>query len=298
MAEKSRKRYATEVLRYTEWARERKHSATSLVDLDESLAAYLNVTFVAKAGVGKDSAAMLLSAIPYFVPRAKGKLPNAHQALRGWRAIKPTLSWPPLTWTLSVAIAVQMVRLGRRDMAIAALLSFDSMLRVGELTRLKVGDIVFAGREDPRFDPDLPTSGMRIRRAKTGREQYTTIDILEVRQLLEEHVRDRDRRAALFDFNSAQFRQFFERVCDQLGLPPVYVPHSFRHGGATRMHLLGKPMDSVMIKGRWSERKSARRYIQSGRALLASIRIPPDVYRAGRIFCRDVIRAFRLAQRL
>jgi len=220
----------------------------------------------------------------------------AAQALKGWRKARPTQSYPPLTWACTVAIAVQMARHGREDMGLACLLAFDSLLRIGEVSRLFREDIVLGDCFDPRVDEAYRGSGMRIRTAKTGKEQWADIISPAVRVLLRQHIMSCPPRSKLFTFTSDQFRRLFDCVCGELRLPAAYVPHSLRHGGATLLFLLGVPIDKILIRGRWAERKSARVYIQSGRALLLAREVPIAVAMAGRVLSHDIPRAFAEAR--
>ena len=103
--------------------------------------------------------------------------------------------------------------------------------------------------------------------------------------------------ASLFEFSStASFRSVFKRTCSLLGLPDNYVPHSLRHGGATRDHLDGKALEDILQRGRWASTKSARHYIQAGRAILMTTRVPDHLARAGRLLAADLLSSFTLAQ--
>jgi len=62
------------------------------------------------------------------------------------------------------------------------------------------------------------------------------------------------------------------------------VPHSLRHGGATADFLNGATIEQVMFRGRWQGMQSARRYIQTGRALLAAQSVPAHLNRLGILF--------------
>src|SRR5690349_2648427 len=44
---------------------------------------------------------------------------------------------------------------------------------------------------------------------------------------------------------------FFKSTCAALGLSERYVPHSLRHGGATRLHLQGVSIEDILLRGRW-----------------------------------------------
>ena len=46
------------------------------------------------------------------------------------------------------------------------------------------------------------------------------------------------------------------------------VFHSLRHGGATELFQSGMPLDNIAHQGRWRSLTTARRYINTGLALL------------------------------
>lgn len=50
--------------------------------------------------------------------------------------------------------------------------------------------------------------------------------------------------------------------------------HSLRHGGATHDFIRGMTIEWIMFRGRWASSKSARHYIQSGRAVMLSTAVP------------------------
>lgn len=92
----------------------------------------------------------------------------------------------------------------------------------------------------------------------------------------------------LFPFTTYQFRHVFKATCANLGLSDRYVPHSLRHGGATRYHhVLGWSIEDVLARGRWQSVKSARRYIQSGVAMLMSMHAPDNINDIAVMMARD-----------
>jgi hypothetical protein len=94
--------------------------------------------------------------------------------------------------------------------------------------------------------------------------------------------------ARLFPFKPHQFRRVLKAICVNLGLSDRYVPHSLRHGGATRYHhVLGWSIEDVLARGRWQSVKSARRYIQSGPAMLMSMHTPKAISDISLIMARD-----------
>jgi integrase len=92
----------------------------------------------------------------------------------------------------------------------------------------------------------------------------------------------------LFPFATYQFRRIFKAVCANLGLSDRYVPHSLRHGGATRYHHIhGWSIEDVLARGRWQSVKSARRYIQSGVAMLMTMQAPKNINDMGMVLIHD-----------
>ena len=77
-------------------------------------------------------------------------------ALRGWHKLHPVLSYPPLTWELTVLIALKM-SVQSWPLAVGTLLAFDCFLRVGELVGLKREDV--ADSSDARLGAGF--KGMR-----------------------------------------------------------------------------------------------------------------------------------------
>jgi integrase len=95
----------------------------------------------------------------------------------------------------------------------------------------------------------------------------------------------------LFPFETHSFRRLFKATCVNLGISERYVPHSLRHGGATRYHhVKGWSIEDVLERGRWASVKSARRYIQSGVAMLMSMAAPVHINKIAIGMARDPYR--------
>jgi hypothetical protein len=99
----------------------------------------------------------------------------------------------------------------------------------------------------------------------------------------------------LFPFTANQYRSCFKQVCSQLNLSSSYVPHSLRHGGATRWHLLGNSIEDILMRGRWSSTKSARRYIQAGRAMLLTVEIPSSLASKAQLLSQHLLLSILLS---
>jgi len=143
------------------------------------------------------------------------------------------------------------------------------MFRIGELTNLTREDVLDSG--DLRVSAEHKGLVLKLSKTKTGPNK--SVEVLEpaVITIFRDYIGDipiSKPKQKLFTFTGAQYRYQFKKACKQLGLSGLYVPHSLRHGGATRYYRVMKmPIEDVMFRGRWQSNDSARRYIQQGMAL-------------------------------
>jgi hypothetical protein len=75
-----------------------------------------------------------------------------------------------------------------------------------------------------------------------------------------------------------------------------YVPHSCRHGGATRLYQRNPlSIEAIKLRGRWKSTESAKRYIQQGVVLLSTVAVPAVVARLGAAFSDNLWAAIKAA---
>jgi hypothetical protein len=87
----------------------------------------------------------LCSSMPawsHHCPVLRLKLNRSRMCLRGWSRIRETRSHPPMTWELTVMFAMTMASWGYHSEAVATLVAFDCLLRVGEVTRMVATDVI------------------------------------------------------------------------------------------------------------------------------------------------------------
>lgn len=326
VGESTAKRYNASVDAFIEWVDTIGEDANSIDELDELLLDYFHVLY--ESGRGKTVASTTLYGILLRMPRLKYTLHASHQCLRAWNRMTPDQSYPPLTWELAVVIAVQMTRAGYLRYGIGVLVAFDGLLRVSELCNLMITDIADDG--DTRVSTEHKGTLIRIRSAKTGKNQWVRIvepSVIQLlRWLLAQHghgqhgsshgnkvvsnrsshtTKSRSNQSSrtikvqmrqfeecrLFPFATYKFRRVFKATCANLNISERYVPHSLRHGGATRYHHVhGWSIEDVLERGRWQSVKSARRYIQSGVAMLMAMDAPDHINRIAINMARDPYR--------
>lgn len=226
-----------------------------------------------------------LHAVIHYRPDVRAHMFVSRQCLKGWERVKAIASHPPLTWELTVVIACTLARSGFHGPAIAMLVAFDCYLRVGELTRLRLRDIIMPS--DARMGQAHTAMAVCLGKTKTGLHQSVSVDRPDVASLLRAWVRALARPATdlnpfVFAFSPDHLRRLIRAACVQLGVGhTAYVPHSLRHGGATADFLRTGSVERVQFRGRWKSMESVRTYVQTARALLAAQQVPADLNRAG-----------------
>ena len=73
-----------------------------------------------------------------------------------------------------------------------------------------------------------------------------------------------------------------KKAIRKLGVTDLnFTSHCFRHGGATFDVSRGKDLKDVLARGRWAQANSAKRYIQTGQAMLLRQKLPEQVKKRG-----------------
>lgn len=243
-----------------------------LFELDAVLCEYLVDLHDSDASLS--AASNTVNAVKFFLPMAKYNLPDSTLLLRGWHKSTAKQSRPPLTQELATVIAVSLLKAGHVSAAVATLLAFDCYLRIGEFCNMRVGDV--ARSHQLRFGSAFTGMVVGLAKTKTGVNQSVTVEDSLVQRLVEWYMsvfHSASRSAtSLFGLTPARYRHLFHSACHSLRISAhAFSPHSLRHGGATRDFCRGRPLEDILLRGRWAASKSARTYIQSGRMLLISV---------------------------
>lgn len=285
--------YRAAVIRFLHWCRIHNYDAKSYHQLDMLLTDYFHSMYEENDGKGKGEASKCLYGLIRFLPVVKNNIPTAELSLKGWLKFQGSVSYPPLSWSLTVCIAFKMFGKHEVRAGIGVLLAFHCLLRIGELTSLRRSDVAMSN--DPRLGTRFSNMALRLRTTKTGPNQWVEIIDKDIQTLVKVLLRMTQNDVLLIGMTAIGFRTLFREVCAELELSAKYVPHSLRHGGATLFHLQGHSIDDVLLRGRWSSNKSARRYIQAGRAMLLSMEAPNELIQYGNLLADNLIQAFHLS---
>jgi len=242
------------------------HDTSSTIDRHLSL--YLEHLYASTSG-SLAYAGHTLHGVRYYAPRLKWKLPEAALRMRGFQRLRPSIAHPPFPWHLAVLLACTMANSGHARAGLAVLIAFDCYLRIGELTSLRVCDVLIP--RDERLGPIDGNITLRLPKTKTGPNQSVAVDRPALARLLCECIEDMAPMDRVFACTQAHFRQLMASALSALSVDPVefpFTPHSLRHGGATHdTVVLKRPAVEVLNRGRWNSEKSAKRYKQRAAAV-------------------------------
>jgi integrase len=227
----------------------------------------------------------------------KGKLGRAHRCLKAWSKKQITRSHPPLTWEVTVLLACSMLRGGYLGAAVGMLTAFDCYLRVSELCNIRRSHVVKHIGPRNRAFTDV---AVILPQTKTGVNQSVPVWDHDVATILwawvsSPHV-GASSDARVFDFSPTLLRRLIHRCCQAQRLHGIpYTPHSLRHGGATFDFMRTGDVSFVQFRGRWASMESARRYIQTTRAMLSFHQAPAESTELGRQLSFDLVPIFSVS---
>ena len=215
-----------------------------------------------------------LSALHFYQPWTRRKVPAAWKLFSVWRKIEVPSRAPPLTWALVKGMAAYEWHHEHFEMAVILLLSFHCLLRTGELLQVTADDFSL-GR----------TSGVvSLKGTKTGIRHnadeaiaITDVLVLEVLRVLVETRRTQNLHALpLWSSSAAHFRTRFRDLCNLLGLKEHnFRPYSLRRGGATHCFQITRSMEAALLRGRWESSRVARLYISDALSYIPGIKLSP-----------------------
>ena len=126
--------------------------------------------------------------------------------------------------------------------------------------------------------PENAEGVLALPKSKTGINQSIIIHSGDWLKLTRRILRSKDVGSTLVSIRPEAFRRAFSAALYALGAQSTkFTPHSLRHGGATWDYLQGAPIADIIVRGRWTQAKTAARYIQQGRAALVKLDLPKEL---------------------
>ena len=190
----------------------------------------------------------------------------ARRVMATWAMREPPKAAWPATPELTESLAAFFCLAGEPGGAVACLLCFSCLLRIGEALSATWESLYIPAADDPRQE-----GALHLPSTKRG-EAYVPITDPALLEILRRQ-RARARKAGSKRICGIRYGRF--RSVLLAGLKALHVPegrfrsHSFRRGGATWWLQHTKSVEYVVVLGRWASLLSARRYLKQGEALLA-----------------------------
>jgi len=236
--------------------------------LDSKLAQYLEHLWMDDCHI--TYAGHTLSAFRRFYPQVRYKIPLARQYFVNWKSIHVSRQAVPMPADVVLAIAGVAVSCHRESFAAAILLAYAAFLRTGEIIQLAPHRIA--------VDPQLRFVILSLPATKTSKQKDESVSIEDVNlAILVQHVLTLCTTETLLNVSANQFRAMLKLFCSFLNLEPCgFSGYSLRRGGASHAFASGQTFDQLLVKGRWQSVKTARVYLDSGRAQLIQMRLPSE----------------------
>ena len=235
--------------------------------LDDCLALYLEHLWLDDRPI--TYAGHLMSAFRRFHPQLRWKLPLAKQYFSNWKSVHVTKQAVPLPASLALAFAGLAVRLGEIRFAAVFLLGYLCFLRTGEMVALTAHDL------EVHFESGI----VALRATKTSKTKMESVMVkdLRVAALLQEAVSSSPQQLELYSGSARSFRSFLSSLCTLFEVESSqFCGYSIRRGGASHAFASGITFDELLVRGRWQNVRTARVYLDSGRAALVQMRFTPN----------------------
>ena len=111
---------------------------------------------------------------------------------------------------------------------------------------------------------------------KTSRHREETVCVVDKRVAALVHYVCNQFDGRLWKGSPASFRAMLAEFFTFFNLTEFnFSAYSFRRGGASHAFATGVVFDELLIRGRWQNARTARLYLDTGRAALIQTRFPP-----------------------
>ena len=230
-------------------------SIHSAEDLD-----FLIMEYRTEMDLTRSQHVLIVAAIEFFLPYAKGKLVICREALKGRTTAEPTKHTTPLTTELALLFGALMASQGKVAVGAAMIIQQSTGLRPSELLSLQ--------REHIYVPPDC-ISAITLRlgavvSTKVKREQFVLVRP-SYQPLAYALLRKLHRGAAdgarLFPFGYSLYNNAFKHCEQHYQLQLGVTAHSPRAGFATSQVIAGVPVKEIQAAGRWLCESSFQTYV-------------------------------------
>ena len=235
-------------------------------ELDNLLAEYIELMYLDDRPV--TYAGHLLSALKRFSPRVRHHIPLAKQYFVNWKSSQKVTQAVPMPAIVCMSLASLALSANNAPLAVLLLLSYIALLRTGEIASLRLSHI--------SWDQNSHIIVVALPNTKTSRTAAESVLVKDpYLPFLLSYVKNQQTNDALWPGSVPAFRKALQALCTHLGVDHYhFTPYSIRRGGASQAFSTGVSFDSLLQRGRWQSVKTARVYLDSGRAALVQQQFP------------------------
>ena len=243
-----------------------------------------------------------LAALGHFYPefnKGSKRLQRARRATRGFSKSSPSGSRVSVPHEGIAAIAVELARCSKLDMAVATLVGHHAYLRPQELFSLRCQDVLAPCATTGVYSHWTLLWGLLELRVptKTGVfDDAVTLDNPELSWLNSHLARlnaGRPKSEIIWPFDRASFHASFLAAVRAAGVESwQVVPYSLRHSGPAWDRASRRlTLPEIQRKGRWLNERTVMRYERSA-CTLASLSGQPPAFLGYLRFCSKHLRAY------
>eukprot|EP00971_Amphidinium_carterae_P211388 4194179-Amphidinium_carterae.1 len=221
------------------------------------------IEYLWDAGEGRAAAGDILSALQFRIPLLKNRLTDCWRLLTVWSRVELPTRTVPLPEVVLDAFVQQCMLHNKWRLGAAFHVAFHALLRASEVVTLRVGDVA------PQRNGASVVLTLRESKSghRFGRVETVLVDRRSTVFLLVAAVRNRLPEQSLFEVTYLQLHAGLAWCAKAFHLQRLYIrTHSLRRGGATCYFQMGLTLSQLCVKGRWSQTRTARQYIDQALA--------------------------------
>ena len=232
--------------------------------LDFYLSEFINQLWL--EGEPHGYAGATIAAVARFIPRSRFHVSISRQYVKNWERTLTRQRALPLSKKIVIGMAGAAYAYKLDDVACLLLVGFVGLLRTMEFLTLKVGDIMFLGKDEKAFLMLSSTKGT----TRTGQAEQVMIHDPVVTRALRLAVKNKQVDELVYSGGQVGFKRNLVWLAGLFGVTHSNLtPYSLRRGGATWHFLRYGNLDATTVLGRWAQSRTARIYIHGAAADLA-----------------------------
>jgi len=265
-------RYRQAYVSFMSWIVASNILLPSLVFLDYALLEYSELLD------SRSDFSLILSAVVFFFPRARGHLAYASQVSKGWMLMSGVKHTVPMIRAFVCAVAQALCLAGHPRLAAGVIGQYGGWLRPSEMLGLRRSDIVLPGMHLYEGGSLYVVLGFGARSTKVKREQSVEVTwglaIAAFRFLYRTCTGN-----LLVPYSYQQYYTLLAAACGAQGFQDLdFTPHSPRAGAATDFYIESRDFKRTQDRGRWMAETSARIYLDRARAVAGSLAQRAAIY--------------------